>query len=263
MMQVYIEYVILENFFIDGALLYLALSILKRKISCVRIMIAAAVGAAFAALYPLLRLPDFLSYLLKFSVGGLLVFIASKREKGVGRYALNALSFFAVSFLFAGMLIAAYDLIEFENGYLLQELPVGALLVGVAALSVGVSKGVKAFYRRRKQARFLYGCEFVSGETTLKTTGYLDSGNLASFQGVPVCFLTPECFLKLIRAGQGCDEMEIMTVSGVKKIKIFKLDELRIYLEDGANIIKSVYVSPSKHLKGREYDALLNGLLLE
>jgi hypothetical protein len=142
-------------------------------------------------------------------------------------------------------------------------LPVGAWLVGFAAFAVGVSKGAKAFYRRRKQARFLYGCELVSGEIALKATGYLDSGNLASFQGVPVCFLTPECFLKLLRVGQGCDEMEIMTVGGVKKIKIFKLDELRIYLEDGANIIKSVYVSPSKHLKGREYDALLNGLLLE
>ena len=262
-MQVYIEYVFLENFFIDGALLYLALSLLKRRISYIRISVAALTGAAFAVLYPLLRLPNFLSYFLKFSMGILLVTIASKKEKGVGRYALNAVVFFALSFLFAGMLIAVYDLIEFENGYVLQKLPIGALLVGTAALTVGVHKGVKAFYKRRKQARFLYECEFVSVKITVKATGYLDSGNLASFGGAPVCFLTPEYFLKLISTGQGCDEMEIMTVGGVKKIKIFKLDELRIYLDNGANIIKSVYVSPSPHIKGREYDALLNGLLFE
>ena len=263
-MTLYIEYVFLENFFIDGTLLYLAFSLLKRRICYIKIVLSSVLGGAFAITYPFLTLPSFLSVCLKFSVGLLLTVFASKKEKGIGRYALNAAVFFGLSFLFAGGLIAVYNLLSVQqSGYSIEKLPVGALTAGGVLFVFLTLKTGKAFYKRRKITRFLYRCTFVSKENVLKVTGYLDSGNLASFHGAPVCFLTPESFLQLIGAGQVFDEMEITTVSGAKKIKIFKLDELRIYLDGGAHIIQSVYVSPSARLKNREYEALLNGLLFE
>lgn len=263
-MTLYIEYVFLENFFIDGALLYLTFSLLKRRIFYGRIIFSAVLGGVFALLYPLLNLPNFLSYVLKFSAGVLLPVLATKKEKGIGRYATNVIVFFGLSFLLAGGLIGVCNLLSVqEHGYDVQKLPVGALTVGVFLLMFLTVKTANVLYKRRKITRFLYDCVFVSGKIALKAKGYLDSGNLATYQGKPVCFLTPECFLKLIGVGQVFDEMEISTVSGVKKIKIFKIDEVKIYSGGGAHIIQSVYISPSAGIKGREYDALLNGLLLE
>ena len=153
-MTLYIEYVFLENFFIDGTLLYLTFSLLKRRISHFKIILSACLGGAFALLYPFLTLPNFLSVILKFSVGILLTILATKKEKGIGRYALNAAVFFGLSFLLAGGLIGVCNLLSVnKNGYGIEKLPVGALTVGVVLLAFLTLKTAKALYKRRKIMR--------------------------------------------------------------------------------------------------------------
>ncbi len=264
-MTVYIEYAFLENFMVDGTLLYGTFTLLKRQISYKKIVFSAALGGAFALIYPLLILPKFLLYLLKFFVGVLLVTVAAKGKNGIGRYAMNAAVFLSVSFLFGGALTAIYDLfsVDLDSGsYQIRRLPLGGLLSGCILLALIASKVAKILYKRVKFARFLCDCELTFGEKRIKLRGFLDSGNVASFQGSPVCFISPERFLELFCVGQVLDEMAVTTVGGEKKIKVLKLDEMKIYLGDEPNIIKSVYVSPSASLKLREYEVLLNSQLI-
>ncbi len=264
-MTVYIEYAFLENFLVDAALLYGTFTLLKRKISYKKIVLSSALGGVFALVYPLLVLPKFLLYLLKFSVGVLLVTVAAKREKAIGRYAMNAAAFLSVSFLFGGALTAIYDLfsVNLDSGnYEIRRLPLGGLLSGCILLALIASKGAKILYKRVKFARFLCDCELAFGEKRIKLRGFLDSGNVACFQGAPVCFISPERFLELFCVGQVLDEMAVTTVGGEKKIKVLKLDEMKIYLGEEPNIIKTVYVSPSAGLRSREYEVLLNSQLI-
>jgi len=257
-MTVYIEYALIENFLIDGGLLLFSLLLLKRRISLLKISVSALLGAGFALLYPLLSLPAPLQYSLKFSVGILLVLIASKKENTVGRYATNVLSFFLVCFLFAGFLFAVNDLFHKET----QRIPFGSLLGGGIIFSFFLWKFVKKLYFKRKISGFLYDCELFSGKNRLKVKGFLDSGNTASYHGVPVCFLSAKLLLDLIEMGQVCDEMQILTVDGEKTIKIFEIDKLWIYSCDRLNIIEKVvekvYLSPTSNLRSGEYDLLLN-----
>ena len=108
-MVIYVEYALLENLVLDGILLALTLVSAKIPLKFWRVCLSAAVGAAFAVVYPLLKLPTALSYLLKFSVGFLLCFLAVgrvKTKKEWGRYALSCIFFFAYSFAFGGALTA-------------------------------------------------------------------------------------------------------------------------------------------------------------
>ena len=61
-MVVYIEYVFLENFLYDGALLARSLFACKEKIRWGRLLVSAALGGVFALVYPLLELPNFLAF---------------------------------------------------------------------------------------------------------------------------------------------------------------------------------------------------------
>ena len=114
-MEIYVEYALAENFFLDAMLLWLALRTAKQKISPGRLVLASAVGAAFAVVFPLLQLGTVFSYILRFAVGFLLCLIAVK-GKGWGRYAITSLLFFGYSFGLGGALLALYSAFSLPAG---------------------------------------------------------------------------------------------------------------------------------------------------
>ena len=96
--EIYLEDAIIENFLLDGALLYLALSAARQEIVWWRLLLGGLAGAVFAVAFPLLPFPPWLTYACKLLAGGLLVFIALKRQKHRGRYALTLALFYGLSF---------------------------------------------------------------------------------------------------------------------------------------------------------------------
>ena len=233
-MTVYIELVIIENFFYDYILLLCAYLSAKVKISQKRTLLSALFGGTFALLYPLLILPNLLSILLKIAVGFLLVFIGtSKNERG--RYGLSALFFFLYTFAFAGGVYA------FGRAYILPCFLAFALVCG---------KITKKIYQKMRFSGCLRPCRVFFGGKDRETTGYKDSGNTAYFKGLPVCFISPKLFLELFDedTGQVLDEMRIHTLAGEKKVRVFqgeiaveKRQKKLVYFGVGGNIIKKGY----------------------
>ena len=266
-MEVYIEYAFLQNFIIDCLLLYLTLNISKQPISCKRIFLSAFIGAVFALVFPLLSLSNVLAFFIKFSFGFLLCLLATKPKKQGGRYALSCLFFFCLTFLFGGAIIGLYQIFPldyaFQNGYLIEKIPLSFILCGVILLAIFTLKWGKRLYFDRKIRCFYYLCELFNGKKTLNAVGFLDSGNLACFDNLPVCFLSPTLFLELIDVGQVFDEMQISTLSGKKKIKIFKSEKMKIYLQSGEHIVKETYFAPSPTLNGKDYQVLLSPLIFD
>ena len=114
-MSVYIEYAFAENFLLDGVLLWLSLRIARCKIVTGKLLLSALLGGVFALVFPLLVLPVFFSYLLKFAVGFLLCMVAFPRLKTKnewGRYALSSACFFSLAFFFGGALTAIFPKIS-------------------------------------------------------------------------------------------------------------------------------------------------------
>ncbi len=252
-MEIYIEYALLENFLFDGILLTLALFAAKRKIKWRKVCFSAGVGAVFAVLYPLLKLPEFLGTLFKMAVGLLLCLLVEDRlktRKEWGRYALTSVFFFIFSVSFGGTLLGIYG-----SG---TRVPSALVFVGFAVLSLAALLLVKKLYARREIHKNVYPCIVKNGERTISTEAFSDSGNLARKNGKPVCFLSPELFYELygeeILKGEGqvCDEMAITTLAGEKTIPLYAG---KIEINE---IIKEVYFSPSKNMIGREYKVLVN-----
>lgn len=266
-MEIYVEYALAENFFLDAMLLWLALRTAKQKISPGRLVLASAVGAAFAVVFPLLRLGTVFSYILRFAVGFLLCLIAVK-GKGGGRYAITSLLFFGYSFGLGGALLALYSAFSLPagtagDGYLVERAPVGLVLGGGFCFALAVVFLVRRLYRKRALYRFVWPCRVTLGDRSVKADGFLDTGNRASANGLPVCFLSPDLAYELLGERQMTEEATVLTVNGEKRIRIFLADSLEIYCGEKPNIIRKVYFSPSNHIRARGYSILLNAAAAE
>lgn len=264
-MEVYIEYAFLQNFLFDGALLFLALKGAKVEIKWKLLLLSAALGALFALLFPLFAFNDVLSLFLKLAVGLLICLIPSrlKTKKQRGRYALTVCFFFIFSFGFGGALLAVLQSAEGERASPFL------ILLGFLLLSCFSLVFVEKMYKKRAIHAFLYDCVLINGETEVKAQGFLDSGNLATKNGVPVCFLAPDLFYDLIgqqlffkkEEGQVCDEICVQTIGGVEVLPLYK-GEISIQ-KRGESIRKEVYFALSKNSISKEYALLLNARIFE
>ena len=259
-MTVYIEYAFLENFLFDGVLLALALYAANAPFSWGRLLVSTLCGAAFALVFPLLCLPDFLLYFLKFSVGLLLPLLAYgriKNKKDWGRYAFTAVFFLIITFALGGALSVAF-------AGLLFEIPTFAIVLAFCALAFAALGLIKKFRQKREINAFLYDCRIEYGEKGFWVRGFLDSGNTAAKNCLPVCFLSPEYIYELFGdeivkgVGQVCDEMSISTLSGEKKLSLYKG-----FLTIKGQEKRVVYFASSTNMISREYELLLYGGLLE
>lgn len=259
-MVVYIEYAFLWNFALDFVLLWLSLLAVKRKIGWGRLSLAALVGALFALLFPLLSLPRFLSYLLKFSVGCLLSLIAfgfPKNKKERGMYALNCALFFSFTFAFGGAILALFGDTP-KKGFVLLTV---AILSGISLFLI------EKLYQKRAIHRYIYPCTITCKEKQMEVSGFYDSGNLATYKGIGICFVAPDVFYELWgeeRAtyweGKG-ETVVCQTINGVKKT-IVCLGKLNIEI-GGESLQGEVYFAPSTNMVLREYKLLLSSHVFE
>lgn len=267
-MTVYIEYALVENLLIDGMLLYLSLRALKANFKWKKLCFSALCGAVFAVVFPLLSLPVFLAYLLKFAVGFLLCLLAFPRIKNkndVGRYALTCALFFFLSFSFAGAIFALYNGFSFsENGYQIKQTPFVFVFCSAIAFLIFVIHLVKKLYKKRTVFRHIYDCAILFGQRRVAILGFLDSGNLATANGAPVCFLSPEIAFEIweseLLSPHG--EINVVTLGGEKTLPLFQGD-LEIRLEQGVLSRKQVYFAPSAHMVSREYKMLLQANIFD
>ena len=256
-MTVYIEYALAENFLYDYLLLRLAFFASREKTKWFKSAFSALLGAIFALLCPFIRLPSLLFLSLKIGVGLLLCLLAFgrlKTKREWGRYAFTALCFFFLTFGYGGALQA------FSGR---ESLPPQAVFVGFALLSLTVVFLIRKLYEKRSVHAFTYPCTLTVGQNSVRALGYYDSGNKATKNGVPICFVSPELIYELFGTewlkGGGTlrDETEITTVSGVKKIPVFK-GEIAVETVRGKIEKIGVYFSPSKNMITREYKVLLH-----
>ena len=260
-MTVYIEYALAENFLYDYVLLRLAFFASREKTKWFKTAFSALFGAVFALICPYISLPNGLFLTLKIGVGLLLCMLSFgrlKTKKEWGRYAFTALCFFFLTFGFGGAM-------QSFSGK--SALPPPAVFIGFSALSLSAVLLIRKLYQKRVVHTLTYACTLTFGKSSVCTSGYYDSGNCATKNGVPICFVSPEIIYELFweeilkSGGTVCDETEIVTVSGAKTIPLYQGE---IAVENARKEIttRTVYFSPSGNMITREYKVLLNAAVL-
>jgi stage II sporulation protein GA (sporulation sigma-E factor processing peptidase) len=263
-MVIYIEYALLENFILDGILLLLTLRTVKIPIQIWKVILSACLGAVFAVVYPLLTLSTPLGSLLKITFGAflcLLVMDRLKTRKQWEKYAFSCLCFFTYSFAFGGALTAL------SNATAQSRASFFFTISGFIILSVIAHYLLKKLYKKKIEYQYIYDCVLIIGKKAVKTRGFFDSGNAASKNGLPVCFVCMELAFTLwgetvIEGMQENQErLEIDTLGG-KKILPLYLGEL--CFSDGVRDRRiRTYFAPSRNIVFREYQVLLNARIMD
>ena len=260
--EIYLEDAIIENFLLDGALLYLALSAARQEIVWWRLALGGVAGAAFAVLFPFLPFPPWLTYTVKLLTGGLLVFIALKRQKKRGRYALTLILFYGFSFCFGGGLVAILEGFQLPyywavGGGVLTKIPVGGLITAVAIFVGLIRWGIAKIYERKRACAHIVCCEVVCGQTRCKLKGLVDTGNQATCEGKAVCFAPPDLLYRLFGMSPPCRYITVSTVSGERRIGLFAVEEILVLVGGERKRLEGAYLSGSVHMSGKEYQLLL------
>lgn len=265
-MSVYIEYVIIDNLAVNSLLLALVFWSLKEKVPRLRTFASAGLGTLFSCLLPLFALPAWLTFPLKILLSVAMVLIV----KGKRRFFVYLLLFYLFTFLFGGAVIGAFylftgQMIAADSGTLNYSLdvPVGLIVAGIAFVVFVSKKLFAVFYRRRETENFFREVRIERAGNSVGVRGYLDSGNLLSYKGNPVVMVTSRTALKICGITDfrdlschnlAIEYIEINTVSGTKRLPVFRVDKLFV----GETLYDGVWCGISFEPFKMECDVLLN-----
>lgn len=258
-MTVWIEYVLAENFILDGTLLYLTQKTVRLPVRKVRLLISAAAGAVFALFFPLVGLQGVGAFAVKGAFGVVLCLIATDSKK-LRVNLLAVLFFYLYTFAYGGLVIGVYSFFEIEYrdaAYLLPQTPAGValLFLPVSVLIVVYSTG--ALYRRYRKRKLIYNCKITFNGNSVELDGLYDTGNGLTYEGEPVCLLDSE-WAKKLTAGKRTEYKNIYvhTATGAGIFNVFQA-KLQIYSAGRENIIDKVYFAVSPEPLGRGYGLIL------
>jgi stage II sporulation protein GA (sporulation sigma-E factor processing peptidase) len=252
-MEVYIEYVVLDNLIINYVLLKLTSFTLKLNSKTICCFFSSLIGTIFAVLMPFLKLEIFNVYenvvlfLIKMLLGFVMVLLIKKPNN-----LLNLLTafflFLTYTFVMGGMCFGLMYLLNLEttfSGVLLYgfEIPVSIfILLGLMYLKIlfGLIKIVK---RKINYSNFYYDVKFVSNHKTIYVSGFLDSGNQVKVDDSSVLIINYKTLIKLfpnlnlqnLLTGRlnevglpSATMVNITTANGKSKMLTFVLDEVQI-----------------------------------
>ena len=244
-MQVYIELAVLENFCMDFTLLYSAKAVSKNTASYKRIALGAVLGAAFAVVFPLIKMHAVLAIAVKI-LSGLLICLVSGKFKSVKGYIKFSGAFLIFTALLGGALIGIFSLAGIaysaDGGYLLSSVPIGIPMFGALLLIILAKKLAKRF---SKSGKAEVNCKIYAGENQVSVKGFFDSGNKVYSKGVPVSVIPKAAAEKLFIETRINEDVKIHTVAGSKIIRVFTADKIEIDDGEKINVVNGVKIGVS------------------
>ena len=272
-MEVYIEYVVIDNLVIDGLLLLITRKALKLEVSRFFILFSALVGTIVAVCLPALNMNKGFTYVTKLILASVLVLLSGK-FRSTREFIRAYYLFLFFTFLFAGGVYAVlwffeidFSVIDFTYS---AEFSLGVVLLTAFVVYRFASRIVEFIYRKRELKPFLRRCELVINGRELRFFGFIDSGNriYCKKTGFPVILCSAKVGEKLLSEGlldnSKSEIVGFYTASGKSYLKIYEIDCLKIYNGDEPNTIYNVKmgVSLTDFSPDGEYDLLLNPALI-
>jgi stage II sporulation protein GA (sporulation sigma-E factor processing peptidase) len=187
MAEIYIEYAVAENMFVNFALLLFVYKTVKCKPKFWRMFFAAALGTIFAVLLPLLSFTGAASVAVKLSVGAAMVFIC--QHKNFARWALFYLLFLTYTFALGGAVYAVSD--RGVSPY---------LTMGVLLIMFGVLNYLIKFLNIRASiGGHLRDLIIYYGDNKFRINSFADTGNrlIDPRSNAPVCIISLALFIKM------------------------------------------------------------------
>jgi stage II sporulation protein GA (sporulation sigma-E factor processing peptidase) len=278
-MDVYLEFVVIDNMVINSLVLYAALKTLRRKIKIYKLLLSAALGTVLAVFLPFLGGGIFV-FALKVLAASLMVYV-SGGYKNIKDFFAVFLLFLVYTFLLGGLCIAALNFlnVDFSDAATLNyiaEIPIGLLLLCAVLFCCFIIRLARFIYKKKDISSFFRSVKIYIDDDVIDAEAYLDSGNRLYDKDYPVVVVNKKLLSKVLSDkivnglilkkqknnlnALNTHYIDVKTVAGSRAMLVFKPQKIVIYFADGANIIDRLMIGVSE--EKMKYDVLLHGSML-
>ena len=279
-MQVFVEYVVIDNMIIDTLILLITCKLNKIDTKKWKMLLISLYGTLVALLSPLIS--GIWLVLVKI-ICGLSMPLFLLKKPNIKQYIIVTLSFFLSTMLLGGVCLGFCSMFSINyivtNGTIsIYNFPVGlALTLGIATYFV-LKSLITHFFKVKQTSKFIYDIQLEYGNVRLSVKAFLDSGNrlVDHKTNKPVNLVDYEILSQICPNITLADillkryeklklnnlhEMEVKSVAKCSKILVFEIDN--IIIEDKVFNGALVGFSPSNFNSTLNADCLLSPLLFE
>lgn len=254
-MKIYLDLLLVFNFFIDLLLLMSVSLILKRMTSFYRLCLGAFLGS-FSVFILFLPITNFTLLLLKLGIS-ILMIITTFSYRNFSTFLKNIGYFYFASMVLGGMIYLWNITFSFEgansnfisNSYQLNFL--GLILLSPIFIAYYVRK-MKAM---KEQYQFYKSISFVVGDSLVEGVGFCDSGNTLTYKTYPVILARKSKIKKIPKTFF----IPYQTVHGMGLLKCFSVKEAWIEGSEVKNIVIGIM---DEDIKIDGIDFLLHSTML-
>ena len=257
-MKVYLDLVMILNFFIDFILLLTVSIVLKRKVNIKRIILGAFLGG-ISILFLFFNINSFLLFIFKLIISILMVIITFKYEN-IKYTLINILYLYITSIILGGFLYLL--IIEFSYKQVGIIFINNGLSINFIILIIISPVILYIYIKQNKLLKYTYSnyydVELIKNNKSYKYIGYMDSGNVLvdSLTNKKVILIDKRKILFNIKEFR---LIPYMGVNGMNMIKVVKIDKLIFNNKEYDNVLLGIMDNIS--LDG--VDIILNRKLLE
>ena len=199
-MVVYVEYVLLSNFFIDAFLAYITLLSLKTKAGRLRIALSALIGSCFAVAVP------YINFAAAGVVKVLMLMVMTAvmcKYPCFKRYLLTTLVYFVYTAALGGAVLLINNMAasEFISALYYPESLVGAYIAAGGIVLVYVSRQIAGYMARKRMCGSECKVVLLAGGAEISCEGFIDTGNTLIRGGKGVIVIDRKLAKKLIGKG--------------------------------------------------------------
>lgn len=281
-MEVYIEYVLIDNIIINFLLLNIVSKICNLHAYKRNIIFSALIASMFSILTPLVTLNNILITLFKLIVGAIILLFL-KRFKSIKKYLCVYFVFLTITFLFGGLIIATLSIFNINytvNGLLFLnfEIPLSLFIVPIYFYYLLFMKIYRYLQSKMRVSTYFFQTKLFVNNKYHSLTGYIDTGNnLYDNDKKPIVVLSFNHFVNIFsnipvykillkniteKDIKNSHYIEVCTVNAKEKMLVFKADELLLNDTKGdRRIFKDISVGVSNK-SFEEYDLILHNNLI-
>jgi len=281
-MEVYIEYVLIDNIIINFLLLHIVSKICNLHAYKRNIIFSALIASMFSILTPLVTLNNILITLFKLMVGAIILLFL-KRFKSIKKYLCVYFVFLTITFLFGGLIIATLSIFNINytvNGLLFLnfEIPLSLFIVPIYFYYLLFMKIYRYLQSKMRVSTYFFQTKLFVNNKYHSLTGYIDTGNnLYDNDKKPIVVLSFNHFVNIFsnipvykillkniteKDIKNSHYIDVCTVNAKEKMLVFKADELLLNDTKGdRRIFKDISVGVSNK-SFEEYDLILHNNLI-
>ena len=247
-MVVYVEQTLLENFLVTYCVVSIVNLFIKESKSLTRKIIASLFGAMMALLYPILNIQGLMLLILKLCVGYIITLFAYK-TKSQKKQLFFYCMFMFVTAIYGGISLMIHFSI-YGNFTGEQKLPTTLIIVVLMVVTYFLKQVASRLYQKKQLNNFVYKVIINNHGKQIKTTAYLDTGNvLCDKDQKPISLVNFKLFSLLNKNTSAIDLfkknlqtlkngrlIKVKTLTGVDEVIVFDVDSIQIL--DGKTIYK-------------------------